>query len=69
MNHLNICLNKCVRKLVRDEPEKMFNENLIENIDMILVSDHLMHLQYDKADSIIKSILNSWRPKYILMRS
>ena len=50
------------------DSEKMFTENLIENIDMILVSDHLMHLQYDKADSIIKSILNSWKPKYILMR-
>jgi len=50
------------------DSEKMFTENLIENIDMILVSDHLMHLQYDKADSIIKSILNSWKPKYILIR-
>jgi hypothetical protein len=27
-----------------------------------------MHLQYDKADYIIKKILESWTPKYIMLR-
>ena len=27
-----------------------------------------MHLQYEKADYIIKKILSDWKPKYIMLR-
>ena len=27
-----------------------------------------MHLQYDKADAILKKILSDWKPKYIMLR-
>ncbi len=50
------------------DSEKMFTHNQLENIDLILVSDHLMHLQYKKADLILKALSKSWKPKYILMR-
>lgn len=50
------------------DSEKMIVENPLPNIDLILVSDHLMHLQYEKADKILKSLLKKWKPKYILMR-
>jgi nucleoside diphosphate kinase len=50
------------------DSEKMIVENPLSNIDLILVSDHLMHLQYEKADKILKSLLKKWKPKYILMR-
>jgi hypothetical protein len=41
---------------------------VIPNLDLFLVSDHLMHLQYDKADHIIKTIIEKWKPPYIMIR-
>jgi len=41
---------------------------VIPNLDLLLVSDHLMHLQYDKADHIIKTIIEKWKPPYIMIR-
>ena len=29
---------------------------------------NLMHLQYEKADKILKSLLKKWKPEYLLMR-
>lgn len=40
----------------------------IENLSLFLSSDHLMHLDYEKADFIIDEINSSWKPKYILLR-
>lgn len=40
----------------------------IDKLDLFLVSDHFMHLQYEKADYIIKMILKNWNPKYIMLR-
>ena len=50
------------------DSEDIFNKCRVENIDLLLVSDHLMHLQYDKADNIITKILSDWKPKYIMLR-
>jgi len=40
----------------------------IKDTQLFISSDHLMHLRYDKADSIIKTILSDWNPEYILLR-
>jgi hypothetical protein len=50
------------------DSEDIFNECKVVNVDLLLVSDHLMHLQYDKADNIITKILSDWKPKYIMLR-
>jgi len=50
------------------DSEDIVNENIIDNLDLFLVSDHFMHLQYEKADNVIKKILSSWKPKYIMLR-
>jgi hypothetical protein len=50
------------------DSEDMIVNNLIPDLDVFLVSDHFMHLQYDKADKIIDAIIEKWKPKYILLR-
>lgn len=37
-------------------------------LDLFISSDHLMHLQYEKADVIIKHVADKWKPKFILIR-
>lgn len=43
-------------------------KNLNDKIDLFLISDHLMHLQYKKADVIIKEIINRILPDFLLLR-
>ena len=50
------------------DSEDIINNNIIKDLDLFLVSDHFMHLQYEKADYIIKMILKTWNPKYIMLR-
>ena len=38
------------------------------NVDVLLSSDHFMHLPINKAEGIISSILNIVKPKYIVLR-
>lgn len=40
----------------------------ISNISLFIFSDHLMHLQYEKADVIIKETISNWKPNYVLLR-
>jgi len=40
----------------------------IEKLDLFLVSDHFMHLQYEKADYIIKKLISNWQPNFIMIR-
>jgi len=53
---------------IEGDSEDVINNNIIPNLDIFLVSDHFMHLQYEKADYIIKKILSDWKPKYIMLR-
>ena len=53
---------------IQGDSEDIAVNNVIEGLDLLLVSDHFMHLQYNKADKIIKSIITLWKPKYILLR-
>jgi hypothetical protein len=48
--------------------DKEIQRQVIDGLDLFLVSDHFMHLQYEKADNIINSILSIWKPKYIMLR-
>lgn len=50
------------------DSEDIVNANPIKDLDLLLVSDHFMHLQYKKADNIIKTIIKDWQPKYIMLR-
>ena len=43
-------------------------KNFNKEIDLFLISDHLMHLQYKKADIILKELVGRILPKYILLR-
>jgi len=40
----------------------------IDKLDLFLVSDHFMHLQYEKADYIIKKLIGNWKPNFIMIR-
>lgn len=55
-------------KFIQGDSEDVVANNVIKGIDLFIVSDHLMHLQYDKADKIIKLIISLWKPKYVLLR-
>ena len=37
-------------------------------VDLLISSDHLMHIEYEPADIILKGIRDSWKPNYILLR-
>lgn len=50
------------------DSEKIINTKLVENLDIFLVSDHFMHLQYEKAENIINLICSTWKPTYIMLR-
>ena len=50
------------------DSEEIFDKCQVDNLDLLLVSDHFMHLQYDKADKILKNILAKWLPKHIILR-
>jgi len=50
------------------DSQDIIDDNIIKDLDLFLVSDHFMHLQYEKADYIIKMILKNWNPKYIMLR-
>lgn len=50
------------------DSEEVFSECRVDDLDVLLVSDHFMHLQYEKADNIFTSIMSNWNPEYIIMR-
>jgi hypothetical protein len=50
------------------DSQDVIDNNIVKDLDLFLVSDHFMHLQYEKADYIIKKILSDWNPKYIMLR-
>lgn len=53
---------------IEGDSESVICERNISNIDLFIISDHMMHLQKDKADIVINGIVNTWRPKHILLR-
>jgi len=61
-------------KLVRDTVTFYEGDSLdiiqepIKDIQLFVVSDHLMHLDYEKGDKVIKAIQWNWKPEYILLR-
>lgn len=50
------------------DSEDIFKECRVSDLELLLVSDHFMHLQCEKADNIIKSIMSKWSPQYIMLR-
>lgn len=64
--HMSDEMNKKVTFFEGDS-EDVIN-NLTINLDLLIVSDHFMHLQYEKVDSIITKLITNTKPEYILMR-
>jgi hypothetical protein len=50
------------------DSQDIIDATKIDDLDLFLVSDHFMHLQYEKADYILNKIKKSFNPKYILIR-
>lgn len=59
---------KNIVKFYEGDSQDIINNNIIKDLDLFLISDHFMHLQYDKADYIIKKIISDWNPLYIMLR-
>jgi len=38
------------------------------DVDLLISSDHLMHVEYESVEVILEKIRDSWKPNYILMR-
>tara|TARA_R100000234_G_C4971305_1_gene166334 strand:- start:467 stop:1057 length:591 start_codon:yes stop_codon:yes gene_type:complete len=53
---------------IEGDSQHVIDNKMVHSVDLFLVSDHFMHLQYEKADYIIKKILSHWKPKYIMLR-
>ena len=72
VDHMSDEVKKVIKFYVGDSEEVINNEEIqkevIDNLDLFLVSDHFMHLEYKKADNIIKEVLSTWKPKYIMLR-
>ncbi len=49
------------------DTETLLNDECF-NVDLLITSDHFMHVHPDSMDSIIDNILNKWKPKIILLR-
>ena len=50
------------------DSQDIIDNNVLGSLNLFLVSDHFMHLQYEKADYIIKKILSNWKPEFIMLR-
>lgn len=40
----------------------------LPNVDLLVASDHLMHIDSDSAKEIVNRIVYKWSPEYILLR-
>lgn len=67
INNMSTSIKNIVT-FIEGDSQDVIDNNIIQDLDLFLVSDHFMHLQYDKADYIIKQILESWMPKHIMIR-
>lgn len=56
-----------VVKFIEGDSEDVI-KSPIEDLSLFISSDHLMHLNYPKADFIIDQINSIWKPNYILLR-
>lgn len=46
----------------------LLRELLPEQIDLLIASDHLMHIDPESVKEIVHRIVYKWSPKYILLR-
>ena len=71
MKHILNEMSEEVRSIVNfyeGDSEDIANQHPVKNLDLLLVSDHFMHLQYEKVDNIIKKVIADWKPKYVMLR-
>lgn len=72
IDHMSDEVKEIINYYTGDSEDIINNEKIqkeiIDDLDLFLVSDHFMHLPYDKADHIIKKILSKWKPNFIMLR-
>jgi hypothetical protein len=62
-------MNPLIREVINfheGDSEKIITD--IKDVDLFICSDHLMHLQYEKAENILNYINDNLKPKYIILR-
>lgn len=47
---------------------ELFEDNNFQDIDLLMSSDHLMHLETEKVNKIVPLINDKWKPKYVLLK-
>ena len=50
------------------DTRSLFREHTITDIDVLLCCDHLMHLDRDTADEVLRAIETRWRPRFAVFR-
>ncbi len=72
VDHMSDEVKKIVKFYTGDSEDiinnKEIQKEVIDNLDLFLVSDHFMHLEYVKADNIINKVLSTWKPKHVMLR-
>jgi hypothetical protein len=62
-------MNPLIREIINfHEGDSEIAVTKVNDVDLFLCSDHLMHLQYEKAENILNYINNQLQPKFIILR-
>jgi len=64
-------MHKNIKRVIHfyDEPTQIFIKKIKEKFDLIIDSDHLVHVNYNDNINILNHINNVMKPKYFLIRS
>jgi trans-aconitate methyltransferase len=62
-------MNPLIREVINfHEGDSEFAVKELKDVDLLICSDHLMHLQYEKAENILNFVKDFLKPKYIILR-
>ena len=62
-------MNPLIREIINfHEGDSEHAVKELRDVDLFVCSDHLMHLQYDKAENILNYVNDVLKPKYIILR-
>lgn len=50
------------------ETQKLFDEQNFTDLDLLVTSDHLMHIEKEAGEKILFQIKDNWKPEYVLIR-
>ena len=62
-------MNPLIKEIINfHEGDSEYAVKELRDVDLFVCSDHLMHLQYDKAENILNYVNDVLKPKYIILR-